>query len=145
MVKICRTPPNQKSWLRQCASECVRRSHRPCLRRPTHSNAERTYRVVGLTQFTSPHQTQQDGHVCVVSRVPVWIGRLLSTCSDFKFSVGDSLELPGMLACKLKAFQSPAEEDARRQFCRVWSDGVNQHSDATDDRTCARCFRVGVV
>ena len=39
-----------------------------------------------------------------------------------------------MLACKLKAFQSPAEEDARRQFCRVWSDGVNQHSDATDDR-----------
>jgi len=50
-----------------------------------------------LAQFTSPaRQTRQDGPVCVVSGVPVWIARLLWTCSDFKFSVGDSLELSGI-------------------------------------------------
>ena len=32
----------------------------------------------------------------VVSGVLVWIGRLLWTCSDFQFSVGDSLELLGI-------------------------------------------------
>ena len=75
------------------ASECVRRSHRQCLRRPTHSDAERTCRSVGPTQFTPPHQTRQDGPVCVVSGVPVWIGRLLWTRADFNFFVGDSLQL----------------------------------------------------
>ena len=78
------------------ASECVRWSHRQCLRRPTHSDAEHTCRAVGPTQFTPPHQTRQNGPICVVSGVPVWIGRLLWTCSDFKFSVGDSLELSGI-------------------------------------------------
>jgi len=39
------------------------------LRRPTHSDAERTCPVVGPTQFTPPHQTRQDGPVCVVSGV----------------------------------------------------------------------------
>jgi len=72
------------------------RSHRKCLRRATHSDAERTCRAVGPTQFTPPQQTRQDGPVCVVSGVPVWIGRLLLwTCPEFKFSVGDSLELSG--------------------------------------------------
>ena len=78
------------------ASECVRRSHRQCLRRPTHSDAERTCRAVGLTQFAPLHQTRQDGPVSVVSGVPMWIGRLPRTCSDFKFSAGDSLELSGI-------------------------------------------------
>ena len=59
------------------ASECDRR---------THSDAERTCRAVGVTQFTPPHQTRQDGPVCVVS----------GARSDFKFSVGDSLELSGI-------------------------------------------------
>jgi len=57
-------------------SECVRRSHRQCLRRPTHSDAERTCQAVGPTQFTPPHQTRQDGPVCVVSGAPVWIERV---------------------------------------------------------------------
>ena len=42
------------------ASECVRRSHRQCLRRLTHSDVERICRAVAPTQFTPPHQTQQD-------------------------------------------------------------------------------------
>ena len=58
---------------RRSESECVRRSHRQCLRRPTHSDAERTCRAVGPTQFTPPHQTRQDGPVCVLSAVAVWI------------------------------------------------------------------------
>jgi len=46
-------------------------------------------------QFTPP--ARQDKTVpSVLSGVPVWIGRLLWTCSDFKFSVGDSLELSGI-------------------------------------------------
>ena len=45
--------------------------------------------------FTPP--AKQDKTVLsVVSSVQVWIGRLLWTCSDFKFSVGDSLELSGI-------------------------------------------------
>ena len=44
-------------------------------------------------QYTPPRQTRQNSPVCVVSGVPVWIGRLLWTRSHFKFSVGDSLEL----------------------------------------------------
>ena len=35
------------------ASECVRRSHRQCLRRPTHSDAERTCRASGRLNFHS--------------------------------------------------------------------------------------------
>jgi len=80
------------------ASECVRRSHRQCLRRPTHSDAERICRAVGPTQFTPPHQTRRDGPVSVV--FGVWRAgmnwQLLLTCSDFKFSVGDSLESSGI-------------------------------------------------
>jgi len=53
------------------ASECVRRSHRQCLRRPTHSDAERTCQAVGQNQFTPPHQTRLDGPVRVASGVPV--------------------------------------------------------------------------
>ena len=34
--------------------------------------------------------------IYVVSGVAVWIEQLLLTCSDFQFSVGDSLELPGI-------------------------------------------------
>jgi len=48
------------------ASECVRRSHRQCLRRPTHSDAERTCRAVGPTQFTPPH-TRHDKTVLSLS------------------------------------------------------------------------------
>jgi len=76
------------------ASECVRRSHRQCLRRPTHSDAERTCRTVGPTQFTPPQQTRRDGPVCVVSGVNWTIA--LNVFSDFKFSVGDTLELSGI-------------------------------------------------
>jgi len=68
------------------ASECVRRSHRQCLRRPTHSDAERTCRAVGPTQFTLPHQTRQDGPVCVVSGVAVctsfWIKLVMCKLFD---------------------------------------------------------------
>jgi len=71
-------------------------NNKQCHRRPTHSDAERTCRAVGPIQFTPPHQTQKDGPVCVVSGAPAWIGQLLWTCSDFKFSVGDSLELSGI-------------------------------------------------
>jgi len=60
-------------------------------------NTECTCLAVGPTQFTPPHQTRQNSPVCVVSGVAVWIGQLLLTCSDFKFSVGgDSLELSGI-------------------------------------------------
>ena len=45
------------------ASECVRRSHRQCLRRPTHSDAERT------CQLTSHHHTRHDKTVLSVSRL----------------------------------------------------------------------------
>jgi len=48
------------------------------------------------TQFTPPQQTRQDDRVCVVSGTAVWIGQLLWTCSDFKFSVSNSLELRGI-------------------------------------------------
>ena len=45
-------------------------------------------------QFTPPAmQTRQNSAVCVVSGVAVCTGQLLLTCSDFKFSVGDSPEL----------------------------------------------------
>jgi len=86
------------SWIefrdRQVRQSCRSwRSHRQYLPRPTPSDAERTCRAVGPTQFT---QTQQDGPVCVMSGVSLWTGRLLWTCSDFKFSVGDSLELSGI-------------------------------------------------
>ena len=47
------------------------------LRRPTHCDAKRTCRAVGPTQFTPPHQTQQDGPVCVVSGMTVSTGQLL--------------------------------------------------------------------
>jgi len=50
---------------------------------------------VGPTQFTPPHQsTRHDKNcrACVVSGVAVWIGQLLLTCSDLRFSVVDSLE-----------------------------------------------------
>jgi len=55
-------------------------------------------------QFTSPQptqfppllQTRQNSPVCVVSGVAIWIGQLLLTCPDFKFSVDDSLELSGI-------------------------------------------------
>jgi len=53
-------------------------------------------RVEKNAQFTPLRQTRQNGSVCVVSGVPVWIGWLLWTCSDFKFSVCDSLELSGI-------------------------------------------------
>ena len=48
-----------------------------------------------LRSIHTARQTRQDGPVCVVSgvTVTVWIERLLLTCSDFTFSVGDSLEL----------------------------------------------------
>jgi len=74
------TPParHEKTLVHvRSASECVRRSHRQCLRRPTHSVALHTCRAVGPTQFTPTQQTRQDGPVCIVSGVPVLIGRLL--------------------------------------------------------------------
>ena len=74
------------------ASECVRRSHRQCLRRPTHSDAERTCRAVGPTQLTPPHHSRQDRPVCVVSGMPMRIGRLNAFRLNF-FSVSDSLKL----------------------------------------------------
>ena len=43
-----------------------------------------------------PDTTRQDRPVCVASGVPAWTGRLLWTCSHFKFSVGDSSELSGI-------------------------------------------------
>ena len=43
-------------------------------------------------RFTPPAPTRQDSFVCVVSGAAVWIGQLLLTCPDFKFSVADSLE-----------------------------------------------------
>ena len=80
------------------ASECVgRRRHCRC-DRWTHSDAECTCPAVGPTQFTPSHQTRRDGPVSVV--FGVWRAgmnwQLLLTCSDFKFSVGDSLELSGI-------------------------------------------------
>jgi len=80
------------------ASECVRRSHRQCMCRPTHSVAERTCRAVGPTQFTPPHQTRQDGPVCVVSGEPraVWIGRRGRTIALSVFRFQNSLELSGI-------------------------------------------------
>ena len=50
----------------------------------------------------------------------MWIGQLLWTCSDFKFSVGDSLDgLSGI------QFRPPKRTRQTRQFCRVWRVGVN--------------------
>ena len=67
------------------------------LRRQTHSDTDQTQNtLVGPTQFTSPHQTWQNSPVCVLSGMVVWIGQLLITCSDFKFSISDSLELSGI-------------------------------------------------
>ena len=47
-------------------------------------------------QFTPPQQAQQNSPACVVS--VAWRCELddCSDCSDFKFSVGDSLELSGI-------------------------------------------------
>ena len=81
---------------RPTSAFCVAVRPEVARRRPTHSDVERTCRAVGPTQFTPPHQTRQDGPVCVVSGVPVWMGPLLRTCSDFRFSVGDSLEFSGI-------------------------------------------------
>ena len=50
------------------ASECVWRSHRQCLRHPTHSDVKRTCRAVRPTQFTQPHQTQGGPVSCLVCR-----------------------------------------------------------------------------
>ena len=118
------------------ASECVRRSHRQCLRRPTHSDAERTCREVGPTKFTPPYQARQDGPVCVVSSgVPVWIGRLLWTCSDFKFSVGDSLELSGIQFTPPKRTQHRQDSFVASDVAvwislnSVWSRQFYQNSD----------------
>ena len=56
-------------------------------------DTERTCLAVEPTKFTPAHQTRQNSPVCVVSGVAVRIGQLLLTRSDFRFSVGDSLEL----------------------------------------------------
>ena len=65
------------------------RSHRPaCVRRSQRFGDTAIYCPIHTAR-----QTRQDGPVCVVSGVPVWIGRLPWTRSDFIFSAGDSLEL----------------------------------------------------
>jgi len=99
------------------ASECVRRSHRQCLRRPTHSDAERTCRAVGPTQFTPPNKTRQDGPVCVVSGVPVWIWQLRWTCSD------SSCLSATVLSCRESTiYTAEVDTTQTRQCCRVWSE-----------------------
>ena len=49
-----------------------------------------------LNHHISAYNRHDEIVVCVVSGVVVWIGQLLLTCSDFKFSVNDSLELSGI-------------------------------------------------
>ena len=49
-----------------------------------------------LNHHISAYNRHDEIIVCVVSGVVVWIGQLLLTCSDFKFSVNDSLELSGI-------------------------------------------------
>jgi len=81
--------------------------------------------LVGPTQFTPPHQTRQDGPVCVVSGV-VWCRRQLDDCSErvqtLNFSVGDSLALSGIQFTP----RNRTIETQTRQFCRVWRGGVRQ-------------------
>ena len=73
--------PHDKCVLRRSASGG--RTDSACAARHTPTlNA-----LVGPTQFTPPHQTRQDGPVCVESGVSVGIRRLLWTCSDFSATV----------------------------------------------------------
>ena len=94
------------------ASECVRRSHRQCLRRPTHSEAERTCRAVGPTQFTPPHQTRQDGPVsCLVCRCE----------SDDRVRTSNSL-LETVLSCRESNSHRRSGRDADKTvlLCLAW-------------------------
>ena len=59
-------------------------------------DAERTSRAVGPTQFTPPHQTRQNSPVCHVCCAGVNWKTALNVFRDFKFSVGNSLELSAM-------------------------------------------------
>jgi len=67
-----------------------------------------------LCPIHTARQTRQDRPVCVVSGMAVWIGRLLLTCSDFRFSVVDSLELSRIQF-------TPPMQTRHRQDCFVWS------------------------
>jgi len=71
------TPPARQDKTVLSVYQVVRiesaRQVRPvvALRRPTHSDTERTCLAVEPTQFTPPHQTRQNSPVCVVSGVAV--------------------------------------------------------------------------
>jgi len=96
----------------------VTQSARPTDALRRRPDAQRTCLSVGPTPFTPPHQTRQNNPVCVVYGVAVWIGQLLLACSDFKFSVGDSLvDNPIHIA--------EADTILTGLFCRVGSGGVN--------------------
>ena len=84
----CQVMLTESSRQVRSASECVRRSHRQCLRRPTHSDAERTCRADSVHSATP--DTTRRSCLCRVQCELLW------TCSDFKLSVGDSLELSGI-------------------------------------------------
>ena len=105
------------------ASECVRRSHRQCLLRPTHSDTERTCREVGPTQFTPPVQTRQDGPVLFVSCL---VCRCESDDCSKRVQTSTFL-LVTVLSCRDGIHTTEAGATRTRQFCRVcsWRGGVN--------------------
>jgi len=112
------------------------KSQRPPDKTRQFSLCELGLETVGSTQFTPPHQRRQDGSVRVVSGVPMWIGRLLWTCSDFKFSVGDSLELSGI-------HFTPPKRTRHRQDSLVVSSVVMWISFWIYGLTSARISRIG--
>ena len=96
------------------ASECVRRSHRQCLRRPTHSDAERTCRAVGPTQFT-PDTTRQS---CLCR---VW-------CACVNWTIA------------LNVFRLPHFLSATVLSCRESNSHCQQQSGRDTDKTVLSCL-----
>ena len=106
------------------ASECVRRSHRQCLRRPTHSDAERSCRADPF-HTTTPDTTRRSC-LCRVRRCK--LSRLDRPTSAFY--VGDS-------ECVRRSHQQcmrrPTHSAAER-ICRT--DSVHTSTPYTTRRSC---------
>ena len=134
MLVLLRVMPNSRlppDTTRQCCPCRVRRCElsRPekfvlcsavALRSPTHSDAERTCRAVGPTQFPPPHQTRKTvlSVSCLTCRCEFgdWSERVQT--ADFQFSVGDSLELSGIQFKRTRHRQDSFVMSG-------WSGGVN--------------------
>ena len=96
-------------WIdRRTSSFCVGVRPAVALRRRTQSDAERTCRAVGPTQFTPPHQTRQNSPVYVVSGVAVSISFKLVDCNPLTplgpTSIGSGLVVQVLLCSSWQDF-----------------------------------------